>query len=122
MHATTSPIPGDNAFRPHREPKCATLREESKLEKIGKCCFAESGLEKIVIPKTLKTIDADAFMDCESLKTILLEDGCTVSLSHTEIPASANVVPQLEMTAWGIPLLELRNLKKVVIPEGTERI
>ena len=75
-----------------------------------------------MIPKTLKTIDADAFRDCENLRTILLEDGCAVSLSCTGIPVSTSVAPQLEMTAWGIPLLELRSLKKVVIPEGTERI
>ena len=99
-----------------------TFRNESKLEKIERRCFSKSGIETIVIPKTLRTISASAFEKCQNLSTVLMDDGCTVSLSCTGIPASANVGFLQEMTICGSSLSELRQLKQVTIPDGTERI
>ena len=98
--------------------KYAAFREGSKLERIGRSCFAESGLEEVWIPKVLKTVGAEAFANCNHLKTVHVEDDCAVSLSGTGIPSSARVVLPQNIAVSGRLLVELRTLKEVTIPEG----
>lgn len=98
--------------------KYATFRKGSKLERIGRSCFAESGLEEVWIPRVLKTVGAEAFTNCRYLKTVHIADDCAVSLSDAGIPGSARVVLPQNIAVSGRLLLELRTLKEVVIPEG----
>ena len=49
---------------------CNSLKEvhlPDGLEKIGRECFENSGLEEIIIPKSVKTIEKYAFSGCKSL-------------------------------------------------------
>lgn len=50
------------------------------VEYIGEDCFEGSGVEKIMLPGTLKEIDKYAFYDCEYLKTIRVERGCSIDI------------------------------------------
>ena len=88
------------------------------MERIGRSCFAESGLEEVWIPRVLKTVGAEAFANCNHLKTVHIEDDCAVSLFCARIPSSARVVLPQNIAVSGRPLPELRTLKEVVIPEG----
>ena len=45
------------------------------LEKIGYECFNESGLEEIIIPKSVKTIEWSAFYGCKSLRKVVFQEG-----------------------------------------------
>ena len=47
----------------------------SKLEKISPKGFCRTGLEKIVIPKSLTEIRESAFEGCESLREVVFEEG-----------------------------------------------
>ena len=50
------------------------------VEYIGKQCFWFSRLEQITLPSTLREIGEDAFKCCSCLKTIWVEDDCTVDV------------------------------------------
>lgn len=43
---------------------------------IGKYCFADSGLQEISLPCTLKKIGFGAFNDCKWLRTVWVKCGC----------------------------------------------
>lgn len=47
----------------------------SGLEKIGTHSFADSGLEKIVFPASVKEIGPWAFYGCTHLKSVQLNEG-----------------------------------------------
>lgn len=119
---TTLRVLGGNVFHRCRELKSVIFQETSALEKIGRYCFSESGIEKIAIPKTVKTIGADAFEKCKDLKAICVDGNSELSLSYIGITNPVGVVRSRETMAWEKPLLELRELKEVVIPEGSHAI
>ena len=48
------------------------------LEKIGLFAFAESGVEQVVLPVSLRTIAQGAFHKCENLKTVKFSEGLEV--------------------------------------------
>ena len=53
--------------------RCANLRKVSlpdALERIGRECFAESGLESAEVPRSVSVIDDCAFQNCHALKTV----------------------------------------------------
>ena len=50
------------------------------MEYIGRACFCFSGIEEITLPSTLKEIDEKAFEYCQRLKTIWVEEGCTLDV------------------------------------------
>lgn len=79
---------------------------ESPIEELDttSVSFADSTLESVKLPKTLKKIKSDSFKDCKSLKSVLLPDstaeiengafdGCT-SLEETEFYKSENIVSE----------------------------
>ena len=88
----TLKILGDDTFYGCRGLTSVTFAEGSRLEEIGRRCFAESGIASAVLPKTLRRIRDSAFCDWRSLKTIYVEDGCEADLSGLRIPASARIV------------------------------
>ena len=49
--------------------------EESQLQTIGEKSFSESGIEEIVIPHTVVTINNKAFCECKALKKVTFADG-----------------------------------------------
>ena len=50
------------------------------VEYIGVYCFRDSGVEEITLPCTLKGIGTDAFAYCPNLRTVWVEEGCTVDV------------------------------------------
>lgn len=54
----------------------------TKITKIPYACFAESGLEEIIIPKTITTIDQDAFSQCTELKKVVFENINNIRFIH----------------------------------------
>ena len=72
----TLKVLGDDTFYGCRELGSVTFAEGSRLEEIGRRCFAESGIASVVLPKTLRRIRDSAFCDCRSLRTVYVEDGC----------------------------------------------
>ena len=42
--------------------------------------FYDSGLEEIVLPSTLKSINSSTFTQCGNLKIVWVEDGCTADI------------------------------------------
>ena len=65
----------DNAFQDTKELRRVTFRKGSRLEKIGMCCFAGSGIEEFRAPPGLREIGAGAFELCENLKLVSLNEG-----------------------------------------------
>jgi hypothetical protein len=47
----------------------------SRLSRIGKQAFAETGLIEIVIPSSVDLIGADCFVECRLLSSITYEAG-----------------------------------------------
>ena len=45
------------------------------LEKIGWGCFKGSGLEEIIIPKSVKKIEWIAFSQCKNLQRVVFQEG-----------------------------------------------
>ena len=45
------------------------------LQMIDSCCFYHSGLEEFVAPPRLKRIRGGAFLFCENLKQVTLNEG-----------------------------------------------
>ena len=88
----TLKVLGDYAFYGCRELASVTFAEGSRLEEVGRRCFAESRIVSVVLPMTLRWIRDSAFCDCRSLKTIYVEDGCKADFSGIWIPASVHVV------------------------------
>ena len=73
------------------------------LEYIGKIAFASCrGLEKIVLPDSLRVIESQAFMDCSKLKNVVFNEGLQViewsafyickNLNEFVLPKSLRVV------------------------------
>ena len=102
--------------------KEVVFEEGSRLEAIGNGCFASAGLEEITLPRTLKEIGAAAFRDCGNLKAIYVEDGCEASLCDAKVSESAQVGPLKETMIGNTRVWDLRKLKHVIIPDGTEKI
>lgn len=67
---STLKVLGDKTFYRCKKLKSVTFQNGSKLERIGKRCFAESGLEKITIPNSVTTIYGNAFCECKALKSV----------------------------------------------------
>ena len=75
-----------------------------------------------MLPKTLKEANCYAFADCKNLRLINVEDGCGASLRDTRVPDSTKVCLPPETMVGEVKLLDLRNCKQIVIPDGIERI
>ena len=75
---------GDSTFywSPY-SPREVSFGDSSQLTTIGASAFAHNKLERIDLPKTVKSIGTRAFESCKSLKTIDLGDRLTAIAGHT---------------------------------------
>jgi len=79
--------------------------EESKLDTIGERAFAEcSNLKSIIIPKSVKIINKDAFVMCTSLESVTFEE--------------ESKLDTIGESAFG----GCRNLKSIIIPKSVKII
>lgn len=90
------------------------------MECVEGYCFNKSGIEEITLPSTLKEIHDDAFKNCNNLKTIWIEEGCTPDV-RKYVGNSVDIVPA-DLKAAGDLLLGLRRQKNAVIPDGVQKI
>lgn len=70
----------------------------------------------------MKVLGNSTFYGCYSLKKIYVADGCEADLSYLEIPDSTKVGPLPETMIGNVRVWDLRDSKKIVIPDGVERI
>ena len=84
--------------------------------------FAGTRIEKITLPKTLKETSYYTFSNCSKLKKVYVEDGCKTYRFGVNMPSSTEVVPAPGTMMGNENVWDLRNCKKLVIPEGIERI
>ena len=71
------------------------------LDYIGEQLFRESGIERIVIHKNIKEIDARAFLNCTSLKEVVLEDGGVEKICENAFEGSYWHYDEAEMQSFG---------------------
>ena len=60
---------------------CKDLKEvqfSERLERIGVNAFAGSGVQDVVLPKSVRNVGAHAFMDCKRLRNVQLNEGLDV--------------------------------------------
>ena len=99
-----------------------TITFPKTIRRVPRCAFLGAGIERVVLPKTLKEIGSRAFSDCESLRIIYVEEGCEASLQSAMVPGHTKVGPQPEAMLGNARIWDLRELRDVVIPGGVERI
>lgn len=101
--------------------ECKNLRKielPGELESIGALCFYSSGLEEIVLPRSLCVVHENAFGYCNCLKTIRVQDGCRADLYQAGRLDTTTVCPLPTAMAGKQRVWDLRNLKQIVIPDG----
>ena len=64
----------DGTFRECKKLRRVEFREESRLEKMGARCFCCTGIESVVIPSGVTSIE-DAFEGCGALKLMSFQAG-----------------------------------------------
>ena len=84
--------------------------------------FQASGLAEITLPRALEGIGLYAFADCVDLRTIRVEDGCSACLYQGDVPEATTIQPLSVTKAGNARVLDLRDLRLVVIPDGVERV
>lgn len=102
---------------------------------IGVSCFAESGIEEIILPTSVKEVGAAAFANCKWLKRVQLNEGLE-TLGQREVlygeECEGKVFQETAIESIKIPSTLKRieyetfncckNLKSVEIPNGVEYI
>ena len=76
----------------------------SRLEKIGRGGFCDSGIKRIVIPKSVEIIQDSTFYKCKNLKEVAFEEGSKLKIIQAG-------------TFYGCA-----NLTNINLPEGLARI
>lgn len=69
----------------HAFAGCESLKSikfPSSLCNLGKGCFSQSGIEKVIIPPTIKTIPFQCFSLCYSLKEVVISEGVNLIDSY----------------------------------------
>lgn len=98
------------------------FQKDSCLEKIGTSCFENSGLCDISLPKRIKDVSRDAFLGCDKLENVFMEEGSQICLAEVEFPSATQVTPAANVLIGNDKLADLRRLRDVSFPEGTVRI
>lgn len=115
----------DDAFSQCSKLKKVTFASGSKLERVGVCAFAQSGIEVFTAPESLLELGRGAFRGCERLRRVELAEGlatlgaeafsgCKV-LGKVVFPASLREVGDSAFAGCG-------RLRSVVLNEGLEKI
>ena len=95
---------GTDAFYGCKSLTRVKFARGSKLEKIGSGSFCETGIERVVVPKSVEKIREHAFRRCEDLKEVLIEAGSALKTIGEEAFNYCS------------------NLTKTTFPEGLEEI
>lgn len=106
-----------------------------QLEKIGFGAFKGSGLEKLKLPRSVRSICANAFISCEHLRSVLLNEGLVnlgekVMNDGKEVEGNTFAGSGVEEIAFPSTVKEIapgtfnecKNLRRIKFSEGLERI
>lgn len=66
---------GQSAFTGCSSMTSATFADNAAIELIGRNAFDNSGLESIELPASVKTIETEAFKNCDKLLSVYVPDG-----------------------------------------------
>ena len=93
------------------------------ITQIGQLCFAESRIESIQLPSTLKVIRREAFYDTPYLKSIVFPEGLTSIefLAFSDSGLESITIPST-LEAVGKWAFSGENLKEIVLSEKATRI
>ena len=81
---------GKNAIGTTTELKSVVLPD--CIECIEDCCFEKSGIQRVIIPKSIKSIGKRAFYDCNNLIRVILLEGLE-SIGEGCFSCSCNNIP-----------------------------
>ena len=105
---------GDNVFNGSTKLKQVTIG--SAVTKIGKHTFENTGLERITIPGTVKSIDESAFANCPNLREVIIGNGVREisadafancpNLVRVEIPASVGILDETAFSGCSNVILD----------------
>lgn len=107
----------------------------STMISIGRKCFDDSGLESLVIPRNVTSLGERVCHDCQSLATIIVEEGNSVydsrNNSNAVIETATNtllfgckntIIPESVKIINTSAFKRCSGLEVIEIPEGVERI
>ena len=103
-----------------------TFAEGSRLEKLEAHCFSESGLEEIIIPSSVATIESCAFYLCKRLRKVIFQEGsrlqeiCKMCFYGSGLEEF--VAPPGLKEIEGAIFLGCESLKRVQLNEGLEAL
>ena len=98
--------------------ECLLVLGDDSHDKIGN----GNNLERLVLSRTLERIEGFEFTFCGYLKRICVDDGCAADLPKAWVLPQIAIGPRLETMVGCLHVWDLRGLKDVVVPEGTEQI
>ena len=109
---------GDCAFQNCKRLGSVTFRWEATTaeedRRVETCC------RDVVFPATLEEIGSHLFGGCPGFDTIWVRDRSTIG-DLRRLDDSAAILP-VGTTVGGMPLIDLRRLREVVLPEGVEEV
>ena len=98
-----------------------SLKIEAQIETLPDKCFRSAGLQKIVLPESLKRIGNECFSACRNLTDILIPRGVTSLGNNCFVfcdSLETFIIPST-VTEIGYSLLsDCRNLRSVTVEEG----
>ena len=92
---------------------------------IAKNAFSDTGVEKLVLPESIVTIEEGAFSNCPSLRTVFLHPGITAIQPSTFEGCSKLLevnIPDTVKTIGENAFKGCDNLNFISLPEGVEHI
>ena len=119
---------GDNTFQWCEQLRSVIFAEGSKLEKIGRRCFFQAGLEEFRAPLGLRTIADGTFCYCWRLKRVVLNEGLEM-LGGIGLRVTIGVFAGAQLKEIALPaslrmlgncvFWKCKGLKRVTLPEGS---
>lgn len=111
------------------------IKLPNTLKEIGRLSLPDSGLKKIVIPKSVTEIGSDVFYQCDNLASIIVEDGnptfdsrenCNAIIETAtntlRIGCRSTVVPSSVVAIGNYAFSGVQGLTSVVLPDGVTSI
>ena len=111
------------AFNDIKELRSVRLNEG--LEELGNNCFTDTGIRRLVLPSSVRSIDDDAFVRCANLRYADLRAARSVRELGSVFGASENLRTVLlgdGLEAIGFNCFFFQSLEEIVIPGSVKHI
>ena len=110
---------GAYAFYACKRLRRVEFARGSRLRRIGRRCFCNTGIERIAIPAGVDEIQEGAFKICAHLEEVVFEEGS--ASCHQSGPAST-ASPKGVRCIAGLAFKSCESLRCIRLPDGLERI